>query len=140
MEHRSNDLFVLEFDHQASAHILQSAKWSRFLAVVWFVMCALMAFGAVITVATEDKVSADKELGLFCFLAWVAIQLVANIFRFRFAKRAINAINNTDQEMLIASLNQLRIYNKYWGIVFIIGIALFLLMFALGMFSVITGL
>ena len=140
MEHRSNDLFVLEFDHQASAHILQSAKWSRFLAVGWFVMCALMVFGSIITVAGETHVSSDKQLGLLCLLAWVAIQVVANVFRFRFAKRAIKAINNTDQEMLVGSLNQLRIYNKYWGIVSIIGIALFLLMFALGMFSVISGL
>lgn len=137
MEHRSNDLFVLEFDQQAANHILQSAKWSRFLAIVWLVSCALTIIGVVIGLSYESYVGQDEIIGLVCLLAGIAVQVIANIFRFRFAKRAVKAIHDADQELLVSSLNQLRLFNKYWGIVFIIGIALFVVLFILGALSAI---
>ncbi|WP_315822003.1 hypothetical protein [Paraflavitalea speifideaquila] len=47
MDQTNDSLFGLEFDLQAAAYITESAKWSRFLAIVWFVICGFIVLAAL---------------------------------------------------------------------------------------------
>jgi uncharacterized membrane protein len=133
MQNPNDSLFALEFDHQASAYIVQSAKWSRFLAILWFVLCGIFVIACLITIVTTiDRQTTlttydmGGQVALGVTLLWFIVILVGNIFRYRFAIRAIRAIRDTDQQMLVSSLGQLRLYTKYCGIISIIGIVLFI--------------
>lgn len=143
MEQNDASLFSLEFDHQASAYITESAKWSKFLAIVWFILCGLMVIVALF--AGSFMASAGLMGGIggassaymggiitAVYLVIAAIQLVPNIFRYQFAVKALKAIRNNDQQALVESLGKLKAYNKYWGILTIIVLAFYALLLIFG--------
>jgi hypothetical protein len=129
MEKPIDLLAGLEFDQQASAYIAHSAKWSRFLAVFWYVIGGLWAISAVIAIITDlDKPKTESGYGeltaMIFMLLWAIAIIVGNVFRWRFASQAIRALRETDQQLLLGSLKQLKLYTKYCGILSIVSVAL----------------
>jgi hypothetical protein len=137
MEQSNESLFGLEFDHQAAAYITETAKWSRFLAIVWFILCGLTILGAIFAgriIASSMSAgfgggySALGGIIATVYVVLAVIQLIPNIFRFQFATKALQAIRNSDQALLNESLGKLKLYNKYWGIVTIVLISIWVLL------------
>lgn len=146
MEQQTNEsLFGLEFDHQAAAYITESAKWSRFMSIVWFILCGLIIVIAIFAGSLIASVGggfssgfSSAGLGGFVtviYLVIAAIQLIPNIFRYQFATKALQAIRNSDQALLNESLGKLKTYNKYWGILTIIIISFYVLAFLFGIMA-----
>jgi low affinity Fe/Cu permease len=141
MEQTNESLFALEFDQQAASYITESAKWSKFLAIVWFVLCGLFIIFAIFAGSLIANLYSGMSYGVSgvgagmgglvtaLYLIFAAIQVIPNIFRYQFATKAIRAIRNNDQALLNESLGKLKTYNKYWGIVTIIIISIYVLIF-----------
>jgi uncharacterized membrane protein len=142
MEQSNESLFGLEFDHQAAAYITESAKWSRFMSIVWFILCGLFIIFAIFAGSMIASLGSSMTGGIYgagmggfvtaLYLVLAAIQLVPNIFRYQFATKALQAIRNSDQSLLNESLGKLKTYNKYWGIVTIIILSIYILAFLFG--------
>lgn len=141
MEQTNDNLFGLEFDHQAAAYITETAKWSKFMSIVWFILCGLFIIFAVFAGNMIASLSSGMTglsgagMGGFVtvvYLVLAAIQLVPNIFRYQFANKALQAIRNNDQPLLNESLGKLKTYNKYWGIVTIVILSIYVLAFLFG--------
>jgi len=150
MEQKDESLFALEFDHQASAYIVQSAKWSKFMSIVWFVLCGLIVLASFFigsllnasanTARVDRAYSAGYQIGIIlCYIIMAAILLVPNILRYQFAVKALRAVRDSDQQSLNDSLRKLGTYNKYWGILTIIVLAIYILAFLFGGLSVLAG-
>lgn len=145
MEQTNDNLFGLEFDHQAAAYITETAKWSRFLAIVWFILCGLIILGAIFAGSLIASMGGGMGYGFSTagmggmitaiYLILAAIQLIPNIFRYQFATKALQAIRNNDQVLLNESLGKLKTYNKYWGIVTIVIISFYVLIFLFGLLA-----
>jgi len=148
MEHTSTSLLDLQIDQQCAAYLMETAKWNKFLAIVWFIICGLMAIVSLFAgsmIATMygsipgmgDSMSMMGSSGgilvTVIYLAITAMQLIPNIFRYKFAVKAMAAIRGNDQVQLNQSLNQLRKYSKFWGILTIVIIAFYILAFIMVM-------
>jgi hypothetical protein len=141
MEQNDSSLFSLEFDHQVSAYVTESAKWSKFLAIVWFVLCGLMAIfamfaGSLLASSASLMGGVSGGIGAYMggfitviYLVMAVITFIPNLFRYQFAVKALRAIRNNDQQTLVESLSKLKSYNKYWGILTIIILAFYILIF-----------
>jgi len=147
MDQQNVNLFDLQLDPLALSALNETAKWNKFISIVWFVFCGLMAagsifFGAYIGTALSTDTSTNPFAGAsgaivaIFYLFITAIQFIPTIFRYKFSVKMIRAIRHSDQMLLNESLNQLKYYSKYWGIVTIIVTSLY----AIGFIFLIIGL
>ena len=137
MEQSTRSIFSLELDQQSLQSLNETAKWSKFMAIVWFIVCGLSVLFFILATVITASVTVGKTplevlegiTGLIMVLVLVAIEVVPNVFRYKFADKMIKAIRLGDQEMLNGSLNNLRFFSRYWGIVTIIIVAFYAIIF-----------
>lgn len=130
----------LQIDQPTASYLLEAAKWNKFLAIVWFVICGLMAVfslfaGSFIASFYRSMPGMGEGMGMMgngsgimitiIYLLITALYLIPNFWRYRFAVQAIAAVRGNDQVQLNLSLNNLRKYSKFWGILTIIIIAFY---------------
>lgn len=131
----------LEVDATGTAHLLETAKWAKFLSIVGFVMCGVVALIGVFFSAFMSFFSRFSEVNLSGFGGLIAgvyiliaiFLLIPNLFLFRFATKMKIAVQSTDQLVLNESLNQHRRYYKFIGICTIIAVAFYVLIFLLAL-------
>ncbi|MGN6419883.1 MAG: hypothetical protein ACTHMC_20430 [Pseudobacter sp.] len=128
---KSDNVFDLHMDQQCLSYLLQTAKWNKFLSVVWFVLCGLfiiIAFiaGGAVSGLYDEMPGMDFSMSALgggggvvvtiIYLLMTAVYLIPNFWRYKFSVQAIRAIYGNDQVLLNSSMNNLRKYSKYWGI------------------------
>jgi hypothetical protein len=122
-----------------------AAKWARFLAIMGFIGCGLMVLGGVIAMigglAAQSSMSSYGRygygrssdfplwLGGFMYLIFAAVYFFPSKFLNDFAARALQAVASRDSVFLQESLDHLRKFFKFNGILVIISIALSVIFF-----------
>src|SRR6478752_8650580 len=118
----SGNVFDLQMDQQCLSYLLQTAKWNKFLSIVWFVLCGLFIILALFIGTIMSAMNASFEdapgmegfgmfgagMGVFVsafYLLITAIYLIPNFWRYKVSVQAIRAIYNNDQVMLNSSMN-----------------------------------
>lgn len=134
MESSSQNLFDLHIDHQGNAHLRDAAKWAKFLSIVGFVFCGLIAVvsifaGSVISTlfARSGDVSsaASGGIGVFVTVFYLLICLVyffPCLYLFNFATKANVALRTNEVEALNNSFRNLKACFRFVGILTIIGL------------------
>lgn len=148
MEHGQTSLLDLQVDQQCAAYLLETARWNKFLAIVWFIICGLMIvfslFAGSMFAAMFSTMPGMEGPGrvfgasagvviTIAYMVAALIQLIPNIFRYKFATQAMGAVRNNDQALFNRSINNLRIYSKFWGILTIIIIAFYVIGFIMAL-------
>lgn len=130
-------LFELQVDHEVSSHLGQTAKWAKFLAIVGFIGCGFILL-AVLFVGTLSSFSvsplsaatvAGGFMQIVLLIATGVLYFLPCLFLFNFSKKMQLAIRNNDQYSLVASFRQLKLVFKYIGIITIVIISIYLLVF-----------
>jgi hypothetical protein len=144
MEQNTSNLFELHIDHQSGAYLRETAKWGKFLAIVGFIMCALVVligiFAGSIMAAAFGQMGGAYSTGMGAGAAIVYI-LIALLYFFpclylyRFATRMQVALQNNDQSNLSAAFMNLKSCFKFLGILTIIVLAFY----ALALIFVVLG-
>ena len=147
MEHNppGTNLFGLSIDATGKNHLLDAAKWARFLSIVGFIFITLFAlllifFGAFFfqNFLQQDPNFSDPEIGApaartaaVAMIAYYVIIFIlvflAYLFLYRFASNMRKALATNDQDSLNRSFMYLKVLYRYWGILTIIGLAFFCL-------------
>src|SRR5580765_1582182 len=140
-------LFGLSIDTTGREHLTEAARWARFLAIVGFVLIALVAIfliaGGSYIANMFDRVNQYNEVGAafttgmtigIIIYYWCVALLVffAYLFLYRFAINMKMALRGNNQELLNRSFQNLKILYRYWGILTIIGLIFFGLAFVIG--------
>ena len=135
-------LFGFGIDQASRSHLWEAAKWAKFLAIVGFIMCGLIAligifagsiFSSMTTKYDDDYGGASAlggGMGIFMILMYVGIAVIyffPCFFLLRFANHMKNALNTDDQVTLNTSFQNLKIMFRYVGIVTIIIISFYIL-------------
>jgi hypothetical protein len=147
-------LFSLSIDPVTKAHLSDTARWARFLAVFGIIM--LFAF--MIITLLGVTMFADQSVGIFpdgssstqisnaakisMVVSAVVITVVTFfplLFLLRFASRMRRALAANDQQNLNESFLNLKIYFRYLGIVVIIVLVVYLLIFIIGVLAASTN-
>ncbi|RYG08796.1 MAG: hypothetical protein EOO07_25010 [Chitinophagaceae bacterium] len=147
---QSNNLFELHVDHNGSSFLREIAKWSKFLAIVGFVMMGLTLLAIIFagsTMATLFTSSAyggaGETIGMIYLVVVVAILLLyffPCLYLFKFATKMQVALRNNDQDTLNSSFENLKSCFKFVGIFTIIILSIYGLIFVFAFIAALTNL
>lgn len=130
----------LEVDSVAANYLSETAKWGKFLAIVGFVFTAIIILaGLFFTVAISSMggyygsvfAGLGPVIGIF-YIAIGAIYLYPCLCLYRFSTKMKAALLVSDQETLNEAFNQHRKMYKFFGIITIIVLGLYALIFIFG--------
>jgi hypothetical protein len=132
--HNDEKLLVTE---DIRSYIYESAKWTKFLAVVGFVFSAftlLIAFGSGAFLSTLASVEPNNPLlqlgpGFLTalFLVFALLYFYPSLLLYNFSSAAKTAVLYADQEGLNLAMSKLKSFFKFWGILMIVFISFYIL-------------
>lgn len=149
---QNTPLFSLTIDPLAKSHLLETAKWARFLAIAGFVFLAFAVLLGVYSTVTVNRFEEDyREMGglgsegvlssagtgvAVMYIIMAVIWFFPLLFTLRFANQLSNALQSNNQELLSTSFQNLKVCYRYLGIITVI----FLVMIALSLLFGIMGM
>jgi len=124
----------LVIDTQSDRSLRETAKWNKFLAIIGFIFGGFLILAGVFasagrsfSVGSEAMLAFGSSIFALVFLlVFATLVILPNIFRYRFASQVIQALDANDQVLLTSSLNNLKIFYRFYGILMIIMVALYL--------------
>jgi hypothetical protein len=141
-ENTPSSLFELSIDHESSQYLTETARWGKFLAIVGFVTCGLLAIasffiGAIMSRSPFAAYSADGAAGAagaiggtlvtLLYLAFALLYFFPCLFLYQFSVRLKAALRDNDQVKLNQSLKSQKSLFKFVGILTIIVLAFYAL-------------
>jgi len=142
MEQQETTLFGITIDQSSRAHLIEAARWAKFLAIFGMIMCVLVAIMGLFTgttfMSTSTEFSGTAEplsifgpnVGIFMILLYVGFAILyffPCLFLLRFANRMRNALGTNDQLLLNSSFQNLKVMFRYVGILTIIIIVFYII-------------
>lgn len=131
------------------SYIYETAKWTKFLSVVglvFSVFLALMAFSANaiiegLAVATPGNPLAQMGTAFLTvyFLSISLMLFYPSFLLFKYANAANTAVLYADQENFTIAMKKMKSVFKFWGIIAIIVLALYILSILLAVVAKIGG-
>jgi hypothetical protein len=128
MENYNQDLLAdqgLRIDEEASQHLAEAAKWTKFLSVTMFVLCGVLllfgVFGASAMIAAfSSKLGGGQLAGLggglgagvviAIIIFVVAIMVVYYYFMYNFSNKIKLGISSGDTSLINAGINSLKTF------------------------------
>ncbi len=151
----SAELFSLTIDPLTKAHLVETAKWARFLAILGMVVLALGVIVAVMSAtvfttfmgmptgvdgAAEGEAIATARIGMLLgVLLLSAMIFFPLLYLLRFAIDMRQALASNDQNCLNSAFQNIKIYFRYLGILAIIFLVLYGVIIALGIIGLAAG-
>ncbi len=127
----SQDLTV---DAEAHQHLLETAKWAKFLGIVGFIVSVILIIASIFAssfLATMGggamAAPAPGGLGVMISVLYVimaVIYFVLSLYVYRFAVRMKQALLNTDQVNFVSGLHNLKLAYRISGIIVIVYLVL----------------
>ncbi|RAJ29620.1 DUF5362 family protein [Pedobacter cryoconitis] len=123
------------------SYIYDAAKWTRFLSIVGFVLTAMFVMSAfsvgamLSTLSTTMPGNPMLKLGstvwTIIYLLFALLQFYPSFLLYKFSTSATKAVLFADQPSLGEAISKLKSFFKFWGILTIVIIALYILMIVL---------
>lgn len=143
---QNQSLFGLNLDEQSKGFLGEAARWGRFLAIIGFIVCALVILvGAYMASAGNDFDNAFSEyrgvrtssnLGVIMAVVYIIIALIwffPCLYLLRFSNKMKAALAANDQVSLTSSFQNLKSMFKFVGVLTIIILSFYILLFLVGM-------
>jgi hypothetical protein len=131
-DQNSSAIFNLEVDEIAKSHLLETARWGKFLAIVGFVFIGLMVIFGLFTGLAASSFSSGGLLGgiggvglLLLYLLIAALYFYPCFALFKFATNMKPAINTMNREQFNSALGKLKALFQYMGVMTIILLSLY---------------
>ena len=135
-QNQDTSLFGLTIDANSKSHLGEAARWAKFLAIVGFVVCALVVLVGIFAgsflgmmgnrYGGEDFGDSNMSitgLGPMLSVFYIGMALLyffPCLFLFRFATHMKKALAGGEQEILNKSFQNLKIMFRFVGILTII--------------------
>ena len=154
-QQESMSLFSLSIDPLSKSHLTEAAKWARFLAIIGMVVLVLMIifglfFSTMMAVSSnpfEEPVEGGSGLmsgfgvGMaILYIVLAAIWFFPLLYLLRFANSMRAALHGNDQNALNVSFQNLKSCFRYVGIITIILLVFYALIFTLAIVGSVGGM
>ena len=140
MEQNQESLFGLNIDQMIRSHLTETARWTKFLAIVGFIMCGLILIGGIFFATRINTLSNQYgyyrntpgpggmgALGIVIYVLIAVVCFFPPLFLFRFSDKMKTALAANNQVDLTTSFQNLKVYFRYIGVLTIIALAFYLL-------------
>ena len=129
---KQESIFNLGIDEEARAHMLETVRWGKFLAILGFVFLGLLILfgvlsGFIISAFDQSNVfTAGMGIGMmFVYLLIAAIYFYPTWALYKFSVLSKQALHTHNQQQFNQSLRYLKNIFKFFGIITIIMLALY---------------
>lgn len=139
----------LTVDSNIQASLHETSKWASFIAIIGFIGIGLITLVALFFILFGASVSAyggklipfggGLALGII-YLLLAALYFFPIRYLYRFASEIKTALNTGSQVKLSSAFENLKSHYKFIGILIIVMIALYVLIFAVALLSVFGNL
>jgi hypothetical protein len=131
-----NELNLIEteliIDSTISAHLKETAVWGKFLAVIGFIYSGLILLGAFFAASifarftgsatgSSNGLLAGGMVGIV-YLGFAGVMFFMSMYLFKFAKNIQVALRTNDQESLVDSFKNLKVYFRFAGIITVVAL------------------
>jgi ABC-type multidrug transport system fused ATPase/permease subunit len=140
----SSSLFSLSIDPETKVHLLETARWARFLAIVGMICLGLLVlFGVVYSIWISSAINRlqtqmsfpsqttyDRGLAVgstFMFVVMAVVGFFPLLYMLRFASQMRIALYGNDQENLNSSFRNLKRYFRYFGVITLVGMGIWII-------------
>ncbi len=123
------DLIV---DSTISAHLKETAVWGKFLGIIGFIYSGFIVLGAIFAASMFAKLTGNatgSSSGLFAggmvgvvYLGLAGVIFFMSMYLYRFAKNIQLALKTNDQESLVTSFKNLKVYFRFAGIITVVAL------------------
>lgn len=134
----TNEMHPLMITEDIRSYLYETAKWTKFLSIVGFIITALMV---LISLSVSSVMQSMSEMpayqglaGLnpgiitFVYLLVALVYFYPSFLMFKFSSSAKLAVLYGSQEDLSVAMSKMKSIFKFWGILTIVFIALYVLM------------
>lgn len=135
MENNDSSLFELQIDQPVISYLSETAKWGKFLAIMGFIGCGFMLIFGVFANSMMSDLSSmgatDMSVTItrFLYIGMALLYFLPCLYLINFSSKMQKALRANDQIQLTESFKNLKSCYKFMGIMTIIFIALFVLIF-----------
>jgi hypothetical protein len=147
----SENLFDLQVDAQASGYLAEAAKWGKFLSIVGFIVCGLMALAGLFAGSMMGSLMSGGSTGVesaigggvftVIYFLTALLWFMPCLYLYKFSTKAQSAIRANEQAELVESMKNLKSCFRFMGILMIILLAFYALIFVIAIGSaMVTGL
>lgn len=135
----------MQLTEAARGFLRESARWSKFLAIVGFIFIGLIVILAIFVGAIFSSLpdtgnfplGAMKGFLTAIYLIMAVIYFFPVYYLYKYANDTKEAIDSNDNELLAKGLESLKSHHKFFGIMTIVALSFY----ALGiLFSIIAGI
>ncbi|RYZ48740.1 MAG: hypothetical protein EOP49_17870 [Sphingobacteriales bacterium] len=143
---RETDIFNFGIDEVGKAHMLETARWARFLAIVNIIMISLMVIIVVLVAYANGSDFAQTfgpQVGMgFGIASLVFYILLVLLFMYplvgllRFSNKIRPALETGNAELFNESFRNLKNVFKFFGILTIALLAIYGIMIVMGILTV----
>jgi len=137
MLQQNPDEFETGLDETAKAHLLETTRWTRFLAICFIFIMVLSGIYIVMATYTTSAM-AQIETSLAVIISVIVIVILAALYcypiyaLFRFSSRMKQGIQNNNRDLINEGFRYQKTLFRYMGILTVVSIALMLLSVILG--------
>jgi hypothetical protein len=148
---QNQSLFSLSIDPLTKSHLNDTAKWARFLAIAGMVLLGIALLFSLLAATVwadnenmrftvngregEEVTTALRVSYVVGVIIMIAIFFFPLLFLLQFANKLKAALAANQQDDLNMAFQNLKKYFRYIGIVFLIVLAIYILMFVLALLA-----
>lgn len=132
----------VQLTQASKAYLSEAARWARFLGIVGFIFIGLFVIMALFMGSMFSSMPGMEGAGALgggfitaIYLVFAAIYFFPTLYLYRFGTRTKVALANYDTDGLTDGLGNLKSTFKFMGILTIIMLGLYGLLFLIGIFA-----
>ena len=148
MEQQETGFFDTNLDNIAKAHLLETVRWTKFLAILGFIgtgflvlaAISIMFMGNMMNQAIGGMWGTMGAVGMgILYLVFAVVYIIPVISLYKFSTHMKNGINTNNQELINEGFRHQKNMYRFFGIISIIVLALYLLIFIFGGIGAMMG-
>ncbi len=125
----------MELESQAVVYLNETRKWTLFLAIVGFIGMALMLLAGIFYTFVMSVAHAPLPVKMVTGIMMLVMAIVyffPVLYLYKFSVISKQAILGNSQQDLTIAFRYLNLFFRYWGIVTIVMLLLYVLIFIVG--------
>jgi hypothetical protein len=124
----------LKITSEMKQMLITAGKWSRFLAIVMYILSGLIFIGAISMLMIGMRFGVGSQLMIMSlvYIGMGTLYIFFGLYMFRFGKNAISGMERNRQGDFAYSIESLRNFFRLSGIMTIVAVALYLIIIVVG--------
>lgn len=145
---QETEIFSLGVDETAKAHLLETARWAKFLAILFIIVSAIMILLGIFTAVSLGSMNSAQNplFGLLggigfavLYFVFVGIYIYPVIALYQYSKLTNLSIRTSNQQQFNEALRYQRNMYKYMGVLMIIILSLYGISMVFGLIAVVMS-